>query len=219
MSDVVNGVVYLLTCKVTGKQYVGQTWDYDKRMRSYRNSENYQNYRRPRRATVIENAIAKYGWNNFTAVKIVQGIQTQEWLDKIETAYIKAFNTQAPHGYNIRGGGRGGKLSSETKAKLSAKAKGRKHTAEAKAKMSASRRGRMPWNKGKTLSPEHCAKLSVAHRGRKHSPEHVAKTAAWHRGRKRSAETCRKISEAKRGKSPWNKGKRAAVKTATLSLL
>ena len=190
-----DGVVYLLTCLVSGKQYVGQTWDYNRRMRSYR-------YGRSQCQRAIHAAIRKYGWNNFTAVKIVQGIQTQEWLSKIETAYIKAFNTMRPHGYNLTTGGAGGKPCAETRKKIG-----------------DAQRGEKNHNFGKSLSPETRKKLSDAKRGEKHnlfgktrSPETRKKIGDTQRGRTRSPEIRKKIAKSmlgkNRGKSPWNKGKR-----------
>jgi len=212
-----NGVVYLLTCLVSGKQYVGQTWDYEKRMGKYR-----RGHCKDQRA--IYNAIAKYGWNNFTAVKIVQGIQTKDLLGKIETAYIKAFNTISPHGYNLTTGGDGGKPCAETKAKLRALNLGKMLSPEHRNKISASLQGNKN-RKGKPMSPETrkkiSAKMSASMRGNKngkgkpHTAETKAKMRASHLGKTLSPETRKKISESKRGKknsmfgkSPWNKGKR-----------
>ena len=229
MSEVVNGVVYLLTSP-SGKQYVGQTWDYNRRMRDYRRGHGYGE---------IGVAIAKHGWNNFTATIIKRGIQTQKELNATETAFIETLGTIWPHGYNLRAGGRGGKHNAKTKAKLreiklgttmspetrkkmsdvkrgNKNRKGKHHTAETKAKIGAKSRGRTPpnkgkpaWNRGKTTSLETRAKISAA----KRNP---------------SAETRKKIGDAKRGKSPWNKGKRGVQvpwnkgmrkSTATASLL
>ena len=148
ITETESGVVYLLTSP-SGKQYVGQTWDYETRMAGYRLGGS-----KGQRALYA--AIVKHGWNNFTAVKIVQGIQTQEWLDKIETAYIKAFNTIAPHGYNLRAGGSHGK-----------------HHAMTRKKMSDAQRGERNHNFGKPPSIETRAKLRAAHLGK---PKHTAES-------------------------------------------
>ena len=214
-----DGVVYLLTCLVSGKQYVGQTWDYNRRMRSYR-------YGRSQCQRAIHAAIRKYGWNNFTAVKIVQGIQTQEWLSKIETAYIKAFNTLAPNGYNLTTGGEGGKPCAETRKRISASQKGipkgpKSDEHREKLRMSLKGRPRPPEVVAKVksalLSPEVNAKLrtsllganskpevkarrSAGQKGRTISPEHRAKIAASLRGRKLSPKHVENAAAGNRGR-------------------
>ena len=196
MSEVVNGVVYLLTSP-SGKQYVGQSWGYETRMRSYRCGG-------CKSQRVLYRAIRKHGWNNFTAVKIVQGIQTQEWLGKIETAYIMAFNTMRPYGYNLTTGGEGGKPCAETIDKMSVAKRGENHplfgkspSPETRKKQSASQQARF-------------AREKHPMSGKKHSPETRKKQSEANRGKKVSPETRKKQSEANRGRSPWNKGKRGA---------
>ena len=180
-----NGVVYLLTSP-SGKQYVGQTWEFEKRMRVYRASKS-------KKQRAIHNAIAKYGWGNFTAVKIVQGIQTQEWLNKIETAYIKAFNTIAPNGYNLKSGGDGGgKQHAETKAKLKALNLGKKQPPR---------------------SAEWCANLSASLTGHDVSDETRKKISASCTGRITTTETRKKMSLSRLGKPAWNRGIPHSVET------
>ena len=220
MSEVVNGVVYLLTSP-SGKQYVGQSWGYETRMRSYRCGG-------CKSQRVLYRAIRKHGWNNFTAVKIVQGIQTQEWLGKIETAYIMAFNTMRPYGYNLTTGGEGGKPCAETIDKMSVAKRGENHplfgkspSPETRKKQSDANRGERNHNFGKSPSPETRKKQSASQQarfarekhpmsGKKHSPETRKKQSEANRGKKVSPETRKKQSEANRGRSPWNKGKRGA---------
>ena len=188
ITETESGVVYLLTSP-SGKQYVGQSWDYNRRMSYYRRGK-------CKSQRVLYRAIKKYGWDNFTSVCIVQGIQTQEWLDKIETAYIKAFNTLSPHGYNMTTGGEGGKPCAETRKKIG-----------------DARRGKPSPNKGKEASPETRAKMSAANRGKKHSAETIAKMSAAKRGKTKSLEHRAKLSAANRGRSPWNKGKSPSAET------
>jgi hypothetical protein len=85
----------------------------------------------------------------------------------------------------INGGSlKGGTLSAEHKAKLSASHTGKKqnpHSDETKAKMSAS-------NTGRTFSDEHKAKLSASHTGKKLSAETISKRTASRTGKKLSPE-------------------------------
>jgi len=198
-----NGVVYLLTSP-SGKQYVGQSWNYETRMTSYRRGG-------CKGQPAIHAAIRKHGWNNFTATVIKRGIQTQEALDAAETAFIETLGTVSPHGYNLMSGGRGGKLHAETKAKLSAA--NSNPTSDARAKMSELKRGERNPNFGKRgeKSPrfgmkhtaETKAKMSDAQRGEKH---HMF-------GKSPSQETRNKLSAAMRGKPSPNKGKTASLET------
>jgi len=164
-----NGVIYLLTCLISGKQYIGQTWDYDERMARYRRSE-------CRGQPALHAAIRKYGWENFTCVIIAQGIQTQPALDATERAFIRLLDTLAPNGYNLMSGGKGGKHNAETKAKIGDAHRGKSVSDETRAKMSAASRGR-------PKSPETRAKLSAAPRGKKHTAETRAKMSASQKAR------------------------------------
>ena len=159
MSEVVNGVVYLLTCKVTGLQCVGKSWNYENRMCSYRG------YERSGGHGEIGKAIREHGWDNFTHVKIAQGIQTESALSKTEDAFIELLKTRWPHGYNLRAGGGHGRHNAATKAKISQIMRGRpsphlgrKHSLETRKKQSESMRGK----KRPPRSAEHCAKLSAS---------------------------------------------------------
>jgi NUMOD3 motif len=67
--------------------------------------------------------------------------------------------------------GRGTKLSSEARAKISASLTGRKRPPEERAKISATMKGRSP-------SPEHRMNLSASQKGRRFTPEHRARATA-----------------------------------------
>ena len=201
------GVVYLLTNKVNGKQYVGQSWNYEKRMAEYRRGA-------CKRQSAIHAAIAKHGWNNFTAVKIVQGIETQEWLDKIETGYIKAFNTLSPHGYNLKSGGAHGKFSAESRKKIGEAQRGRKASQETRKKMSDAQRGERNHNFGKSHSLETRKKIGAKSRGRTPSQETRNKISEAKRGKTHSSETRNKMSVSAKARHA-----RERKSTATISLL
>ena len=169
ITEVECGVVYLLTSP-SGKQYVGQSWCYEKRMVEYR-------YGKGKGQTVLQRAIAKHGWDNFTAEIVAENIQAQAVLDATEMAFIETLGTIAPSGYNLReGGDSGGKLHATTKAKLSAKMRGVPKSAEHRNNISASLRGRM-------LSPEHRNNIakSMSGRNRGRSP--------WNKGKRKAGAT------------------------------
>lgn len=224
MSEIEGGVVYLLTSP-SGKRYVGQTWNLPERLRTY--AKKRWHYK-----SAIRVAVSKYGWDNFQVAVLACGIQTQDALDKTEMAFIALLETLAPAGYNLMSGGRGGKHSTETRAKLrvanlgkspsletrakiSAANTGRKHTAEARANMSAAQ-------KGKTKSAEHIAKLAAALKGKPgipHTVEARTKIGNAHRGKVVSTETRAKLRAINLGKthSPETRAKMSASQSARWS--
>lgn len=118
-----NNVVYCLTFP-SGKKYVGQTTQkLDARLRVHTKdafSKNRQDYH-----SAKSRAIRKY--TEFSVEVLYQG-DTVEELDKQEIDFITQYDT-VNNGYNIHPGGLGGKgfkLSEETKKKMSKSMKGRK---------------------------------------------------------------------------------------------
>ena len=95
--------IYMLTCKVNGKRYIGQSQNIRKRLIAHRsNKHKYHNQ-------IIKNAIAKYGWENFEA--IVLEFCPVEKLDEREIYYIAELKPE----YNIKAGGSRATLSIETR--------------------------------------------------------------------------------------------------------
>lgn len=154
------GVIYCITNKVNGKRYIGQTTiSLSKRWHAHQKAAG--------RCISISAAIQKYGVDAFEIVEIDRAYSRQE-LDAKEIAHITAANTLDPaFGYNLRPGGMCATFSDETRALMSERKKGGKLTQEHKAKISASS-ARVP------KSAEHCAKVSAAKRGVKNSAQHRA---------------------------------------------
>lgn len=100
------GIIYLITHKKSGKQYVGLTiqslerrWKYhlDQAATGHIKAEGSLHY-----------AIREYGSDDFEICQIDQGTSKHD-LEKKEKEWIKELKTLAPHGYNIsRGGVSGG---------------------------------------------------------------------------------------------------------------
>ena len=187
-----SGVIYLLTSP-SGKQYVGQSWNYEKRMWQYRSGKG-------RGQTVLHRAVIKHGWDNFTSEILERGIETQEALDAAEDAFIMSLNTMSPHGYNLKRGGMGGKHNVESITKMSAMKRGKSPSAETRAKISAALRGERNHNFGKSHSLETRKKIGAKSRGRTPSTETRAKLREAQLGKTMSSETRAKISESMRGK-------------------
>ena len=118
--------IYILTFS-NKKVYIGKTTDFDERMTAYKRLE-------CKRQRKLLNALRKYGWDSVHVLFIEY---PEELLDVNETTLIAAYNS-VKEGYNIRGGGQGGRHSEETKRKMSIAAKGRKHSDDTKKKISES---------------------------------------------------------------------------------
>ena len=114
--------IYIIKFR-NGKYYIGKTTDFDERMCSYRRCD-------CKRQIKLYNALRKYGWDS---VQVTFIEYPEELLDVNETTLIAAYNS-VKEGYNIRGGGQGGRHSEETKRKMSIAAKGRKHKHSEKSK-------------------------------------------------------------------------------------
>lgn len=136
-------VIYKLISP-SGKCYIGQSNDFEKRLCKYRN-------KLCKSQIYLHSAINKYGWDNFKVEILYQTSgcfkYTQNILDYLEIKYIQEYNaTDRNIGYNIQKGGRGGKHSEETKEKMR-----KPKSEEAKLNMSKARKGKKPANTKKLL--------------------------------------------------------------------
>ncbi|KKM97843.1 hypothetical protein LCGC14_1163990 [marine sediment metagenome] len=195
-----NGVIYCLTNEINGKQYFGQT---TANIKQY--LEDHKKAAENGLERVIYRAIRKYGWNSFKKEVICECGDNLS-LSLMEDFCINVFDSLAPNGYNLRGGGHHGKLSEETLKKMSIVKSGennpmygriggfygRKHSEESKIKMRKRSLGRRHTektkiklskiNKGKKLSEKHKQKISGSHKGLEHSKETKQKMKDNHVG-------------------------------------
>ena len=125
MKEERNYTVYLHTSP-SGKYYVGIT--------SISVEQRWQNGRGYKRQ-VFYRAIQKHGWDNIDH-EIIASNLTKEEAENFEILLIKELHTTNPnYGYNVDNGGNSiGKMSEETKKKLSNKHKGFLHSEETKKK-------------------------------------------------------------------------------------
>lgn len=199
--------VYKLTAP-SGKCYIGMTkQSVERRWNSghaYKHNEH------------LQNAIAKYGWDNFSKEVLFTSTSKTE-AEKVERFLIAKYNsTDRQNGYNILPGGNvSDGHSEETKRKISESVK-KLQTDEVRARKSRDGKGRKMSDetrrkvrqanignqnaKGCTRSPETRAKMSAAQKLRYRSPEARAKLSASQKGRYFSQETRAKMSAAKKGK-------------------
>jgi len=105
------GTIYILTNKITGMKYVGQTTGSVTRRFNAHAAE--------KRNRHISNAINSYGKDNFTVEELATAFDLQK-LNELEVYFLDYYNTMFPNGYNHRvGGEQNGKCSQETKEKIS----------------------------------------------------------------------------------------------------
>jgi len=142
----------------------------------------------------LQSAWDKYGEDKYEFVVLTKA-DNQTDLDKLEWIYEKMFGY-----YNMKEGGRGGKLSEEVKKKISMGRKGKGL-------------GQIPWNKGIPRTDETKEKISKANGGRIFSAEVHEKWSKMRKGKsnpfygkKHTQSSLEKMSNSHKGVIPWNKG-------------
>ena len=200
--------IYLIVNKVNGKTYVGQR----KSSKEY-HLDNYMGS-----GKLLKKAKQKYGIENFEKF-LIQYCYSKEETDKAERFWIAEYRSRGKAEYNIADGGQGASVGF----------KGKHHSEESKIKISESckevfkseavRQKLSKAHKGKNFSEDHKQNLSESLKGKnkgKHRTEEQRKRMSDTMkgennpfyGRQHSNETKRKISESKKGKPSWNKGKK-----------
>jgi group I intron endonuclease len=159
-------LIYLITNKINGKMYVGQTSQpFRKRWNRHKSPMNH------RRSSYLFNAICKYGAENFN-VETLAIVETKQEMDFYEKELIKFLDLRNPDkGYNLTDGGGGMlgfKLSDQTKEKMSRHVKSKEHCQ----KISESKMGNKS-RTGQKASEEEKRKRAGSLRGRKLSIQHV----------------------------------------------
>jgi group I intron endonuclease len=131
----VYGRIYVITNKVNGKKYVGQTTQ--KLGRRWR-----QHCGKGENCRVISSAIKKYGTQNFTIGEICSA-STPDDLNYKELHWVQRLDSLVPNGYNLKEGGNGGgKATSQAKKRMRDSHLGKKQSAETIEKRIAPLRGK-----------------------------------------------------------------------------
>lgn len=177
--------VYIHTCKVNGKKYVGITTKIKPELRWKEGRGYYQN-------KYFYSAILKYGWNNFEhEVFEVDSEEEMYYAEKYLIAYY--HTTESEFGYNHSVGGEcsflGCKHSEKTRKRMSEAKKGKPRSEETKRRMSESHRG-------KPFSEEHRKHIAEVAKKKAKDPEYRKKLSEILKGKTRSEETKRRISKA-----------------------
>ena len=180
------GYVYKYTNNFNDKVYIGKTYRLKKRQIEHKHSGSNSYFHR---------ALKKYGYENFT-FSIVAVTDNDDTLNFLERYYIKKYKSNTlEFGYNLTDGGEssvGYKHTDDTKKKIGLIHKDKKVSDETRKKISESRK--LLFTNG-TLSLKG-----------NHNPN-------WKGGIKTKKELVprevinKHISEATKGRIPWNKGK------------
>lgn len=162
-----NGIIYKVTNKINGREYVGQTIQ-KLEARKWRHLNDTMNGS----DCYFHRALKKYGINNFNW-NVVENIKSNSnkfvnILNYREQHFIKYFDT-FKNGYNLTTGGLNCLCSEETKLKQKIASTGRKHSEESKIKMS---KNNGKYWLGKCFSDEHKKAISKG-------CKNVIKTKEW----------------------------------------
>lgn len=176
----------------SNKVYIGQTWDYKKRMSGYKNIS-------CKRQPKLYNSLLKYSVDNhsFTIVHELPEDISQSVLDTYEQLYIDQYRDCGIQLMNIREAGSHGKHSQESIEKLRKVNLGRKYSDEFKKRRSEIMKGNT-LRLGSSQSEETKLKMGNSRRGQVRSEETRLKMRNSAIGKKKSPEHIRKVVEAKR---------------------
>ena len=172
------GYIYLTTCLVNGKKYIGQSIN-DRDRNTYLGS-----------GIAFKNALKKYGKDNFVKTILVDNISCLDELNELERDFISKYDCLSPNGYNLDlGGTNKGRMSELTKKKITKSRtgkytekqrianieshKGLKLSDETKKKIGDANRGKPSWNKGKKMPKGHSEKMRKIMKGRKMNKKQI----------------------------------------------
>lgn len=168
--------IYVHINKINRKIYIGQTKQTLEQR--YNHGNGYNNSRH------FNNAIKKYGWENFEHIILVDNVSLK-MANIIEEELIKKFkSTNQNYGYNLKSGGLNHILSDESRKMISENTKGTKHWNYGKHRSEQTKEKISKANKGRVIDAEWRKHMSESGKGRKFSEEHKTKIALSKLGEK-----------------------------------
>ncbi len=183
-----NVTIYALCCPTTKEvKYVGKTIDLVTRIKCHL-VEKSNSYKRNWIISLKRKSLRP----EVRVLEIINNSDDKDWQQR-EVWWISKMRSDGHKLTNLEAGGLGGgRITEETKSRISAANKGRKPAPHTIAACIASR-------KGVKASQETLDKMSKAHKGRKPSPPTIAASIKASTGRVVSVETRSKISQSKTG--------------------
>lgn len=127
--------IYCIECIPTGEKYIGKTED----MFLHRYHSHVAALKKNKHSRKIQDRWNEYGSGKFIFY-IMHTYESGDNLGELEKYYIKKLDT-INNGFNIQGGGHGGLLSEETKAKMRKSSRHTKLTPERIKAMAEARKG------------------------------------------------------------------------------
>ena len=164
--------IYKITSP-NNKVYIGQTWNFKRRMNEYKGLN-------IKKQTYLYRSFTKYGVDNhkFDILYEFPNDVSQEIIHTYELLYWQQYKDCGFKLLNLTVPGIGpGRMSLETKEKIRKSSKYRKHTQESIEKMKLAQQNRAP------ISDETRKKMSDVAKGRKQSSETIEKRIAHRRGK------------------------------------
>lgn len=202
----VYGIIYLLTNKVNGKKYVGQTRkSLRRRWRGHLRSSLLE-----KPLLLVDEAIKEFGSSNFSLRGLCH-CYTFERLNYKEAFWINKLSSRSPHGYNVRSGGWGGSHATETREKQRSAKLGNKNPMFGKGGILSPTFGKPGGMLGKHQSIKTRKLISLATTGKNNSMFGVCGSDHPRFGKKHSESTKNKMKQAwtnKRRKEQSNRMKR-----------
>lgn len=213
--------IYLLTHKVNGKRYVGQSINIDKRFCDHEKGRSGSG--------VLFNAIKKHGWSAFETSLLE--LCDRDCLNACEQKWIAALGSMHPVGFNLTTGGQKYKFTDSARAHISERTRIALADPEIRARISAGvRRAQTPELRAMireraeagrlAMTPEAHEKMRSAMRGVPKSEEWKAnmrgrpKPEAWKammaERQKSNAANCARLTNLARNQSAETRAKIAA---------
>lgn len=192
------GYIYKITSP-NNKIYIGQTINWYKRKKDYKNS-------RFKKQIKLWRSCQAHNWNPVDTFEIIEECicgENKKQLNEREKYWVEFYDTHIS-GLNCNDGGNGNlghKFSEESIKKMCVSQKKRFENMTEKQREIFNKK-----NLGRKQSIEEIQKRRIKNTGKKRSNEFKKEMSKLHSGRILSEEHKKKLSEIKKGKTTWNKG-------------
>ncbi len=179
----------------SNKIYIGQSWDIDRRLKYYK-------YLSCKNQVKLYNSLLKYGYDShkISILHQFEGNTSQELLNEKEQYYINLYKSNGFTLLNIREGGSCGKLTKETREKISISLKKTYENPKLREAISKRTKGNK-YALNRKHTDEWKIQNSIRHKGRKQTQKHIDRMMnnTYRKGAKISDELKNKLSIVHKG--------------------